>query len=764
MSTLYLNLKVPIPSGSREYKDTNPGANGKIAIVDIHYDVEKRKRIRIGVKADDAGFMHPNDEYFKNHAGEYHEYLESGTVDKKEFPAVRPHELKVGLFAVVLAIALNLQIYAMLLKSHGAKIANAIMDYVCFLIRNKCNSVHLMTCEMYDYVMFTTPLYSDSWYSELYSDSSMLDMNNFFQDMWIIYWVKNGVSEVYLCIDGCNIDCEATGNEDAERGKDKSGQHTTIISFMWAIVGNGKHKGMPLSYVTYNGSQVDCAGIKRLIAKLEGYGLKVKGGILDRGFCTENIMIELPSIGIPFIIMMTEKTGGHQEMVKLHGEKIRNATKYYAGKGRYGTVDRTKVFKTSDLEAYIVLYYDPLKAAFANINLVDKVYNAAEDIIEAIRLGKKYAIPQKYEEYISVISTEKDGKSFLEVKIDHDRLDDQIRTFGFSTIATYDEKTPKEVSEIYDLRESSELAYKYFKTPLGGKTIRVHTSTSAKVKMFPGVIAVTIYNEFQRVCSSVGSNVASILPELDRLTYTLTNGIYVLSDGCKSKTKTLLRKLGITIESLVEMEKDINRRYSATLERNRDYIHTAPWAKKSSTNEELSGALALEKEKNDPAPWDFSVAMLPDTNESIGEQIMHNSDALDEAPSSSKPTNEIEQSPNEAEKVQLTTGKVTKFERQACTRDIVLGELVPEQVNSNIMTSKPKQRGRKKGTKDTKPRKRRTKAELGIPYKVKPRSAKTSRDGKNNGGRPEGAKDSYPRVRRTNAELGKPTKASSRAV
>ena len=85
---------------------------------------------------------------------------------------------------------------------------------------------------MYDQVMFSSPCYSDKFYSKMFHKKELLPRNESFQDQWIKFWVGQGVTEVYLSIDGSNIDCESDGNSDATRGKDKSGSHSTIISFM----------------------------------------------------------------------------------------------------------------------------------------------------------------------------------------------------------------------------------------------------------------------------------------------------------------------------------------------------------------------------------------------------------------------------------------------------------------------------------------------------------------------------------------------------
>lgn len=767
MSKVRMEIEVPIPPGTNQFKDTNPSAAGAINIVMVSRDQGRKQVIRLGRKSNREGFMHPNDEYFRQFGGTYNEYVQNNPLDPKLYlPA--PHAyLSIGLYAIVLIAAERLGLYSMLIQSHGIKVANAAMDYVMFLIRTGCNSVERMTCELSDQVMFCNPLYSDSWYSDLFSRKDQLNCNNLFMDNWIKHWIEKGISEVYISIDGSNIDCESRSNPDAERGKDKSGQHTTILSFMWVVVASGRYKGMPLAYVSYQGSQVDCAGIKVLLARLSGYGLRVVCAVLDRGFCTGPAMNQLQEMKLPYVIMMTSTTGGHQTMVQEHGDEIRSSSAHYIGNMRYGTVDRSKVFKRGETEAFLALVYDPIAAAMLSTKLVNEVYEVCQQArLEAEKTGKEPTIPNKYKEFLRVEESENENKKHYTVRILCDVLDAESKRLGFTTLASSENLSAKEVSETYDVRASSELAYEYLKTPLGGYVIRVHAQVRSQIKMFYSFISVVIYNELQVMCSEAKVKLSSTIPLLDRVQYLLTNGRYVFSENFGPVPRKLLKSVGITGVTLRNFASEINKRYISTadecsiketkLSGSREHIvhSSALLTKSGSIDTDRMGMDAKGSGFKVPAPWNFEVTLkdLEELEKSEGIIATLDNEAME-----AEISEEEDKGCNVISVHDLSRkASASKESKASGERDLAFGELqLKDQIDPSSV-EKQRRRGRPRGSKDKSPRHRRTFEELGKETKRKPQIIVDTIDAspaKGKRGRKPGSKDSYKRTRRTKAQL-----------
>ena len=772
---IHYDTEVPIPLGTKLFKETNPRYTGRTIVVDVHYDHGRQVRKRIGVVSDHEGFMNPNEQYYEYYGGDYLDYTsskddvhdEDDAHDKDEVRdkeiALIQNALSVGLFIMVLCITDKLGIYDLLIQSHGVQFAHALLDYICYLLRYSENSVSKQTCQMSDQILFTNPLYSDSWYSNFFNNKKVLNMNSYFLELWIKQVIASGITDVLLCIDGSNIDCEAVKNEDAERGYDKSGQHTTIISFMWVVVASGKHKGMPIAYITYNGSQVDCAAFSEIAARLSGYGLKVAGFILDRGFCTEPVMKAILGLNIDYIIMMTEKTGGFVTMYENYGDSIKMSFHHLIDGNLFAVSDYVKVFKTYDLNSYIGLYYDPVAATNQSMALMNDVRDTVKDIEKAINEGKKYSIPKRYKDYIIVKKNEETGQDT--VSVDTEKLDKACAKFGFSGIASSANKSAEQISEEYDLRQSSELGFRYFKTPLGAGVARGHNNISATSRMFPAFLGVIIYNEFQHLCKSLNMNASEAITKLDRVQYVSSNRSYVFSNNYGREIRRLLRALGVDDQSLRKYATIVNQRYNGEVNRDTASILTVPYrtgftpdrlVKSESSGEEHGKAswtfsLNSPKENDDSDLSSQEIGISPENATETHQALTEEVDIADDT---SDPP-----SLDERNVILLSSGrKTSKEEREARKIDLQLGDLITikehdeEDDQSAIIRRKP---GRPKGSKDSSPRKRRTNAELGKESKRASRTRNT--DNKNHvrkkPGRPKGSKDSYQRVRRTKKEL-----------
>lgn len=796
MSKIMHDVLVPIPACVKEHKDCNPSVRdtGRINLVYVSGSGEDRQFQRVGVKSDTPGMMHPNQKYFALFGGEYMDRLQEGKVVARERVKQNYPVLKVGIFAVVCAIAIKLGILPILVQTHGINVACAILDYVCFLIACSSNSTRRMTCELYDHVLFTSPVYSDSWYSELFCDRELIVKNNLFQDVWIRSWISKGVEDVYVSVDGTNIDCESEENEDAERGHDKTGEHNPIISFMWVVIASGEYKGIPIAHVAYQGSQPDCTAIHQVVAKLKNYAIETKGSILDRGFCTKIIMRELPNTGLPFTIMMPDRVGGHTQMVNEHGEEIREHPEYYIDKNRYGTVDNVQVFKKEDITACVALIYDPIAAAFQRTDLMSGTYKAKLAVEKALANGIKYEIPKKYAQYLIIgkdtknskngkdDKNEKTGKEIeadnkpTEVTINYEKLSKAMNKIGYSAIASSEDKSAKEISEIYDLREASELAFKYFKTPLGGKRARTHTSVSSRAKIFVGEIAVSIYTDLANTCISLDMDPSDAVLELDKVFYLLSNNIYVFSNNMSLKVRALLQEFGISEDTLREYERIMNKRY----------LNVDQWSRSCTTLEEC---LILVKTLVPSIPeipglssqdvWDFIISPSdqeeqdgncaiatevdsPQGNCAIASEVCgpqddcascYNADVqYTQCPleNSGLITEESDSEPDESAAILLAQEKTTKPEIDSIMRDTIRGELVLTNTVPVLPQESPRKRGRPTGSKDSQPRTRRTNAELGKPTKYPPKKS-APKTGSSKRGRPLGSKDSYKRPSRKNA-------------
>lgn len=692
-----MDMEVPIPPGTKLFRDTNPSAAGATNVVLVLYERGRRKVIRLGRKSAREGFMHPNDAYFMQFGG--------NPAEQRACHFAPRAKLSAGLYAVVLTAAERLGLYGLLVRTLGVEAANAATDCAMALIRTECEWEDQVAFALDDQVTFRNSLGGEPCFSALLSRE---DQSSYaFMDGWIRHWVKEGISDVYLSADGPTAGC----------GLDEEGdKHDATHILLWVIVASGCHRGMPLAYVSYRGAQLDSSGIRVLLAKLSSYGLHVACAVLGSGLCTISTVNGLREAGLPFVMGMPEGSEGHEAMMEHHADEIRISSEYYIGNRRFGVADHRKVFRQGDMEAALALIYEPIPAADRCAELIGEVHKVLQQAnAKAEETGSCPEIPAPYR---SMLCFDADaGEGQCRVSILHGALDAAISRIGYTTLVSSEEMGAREMSEISDMLTPAARACRFLQMS-GGEE---RTPGSTAWERLCALLAEILHHEIELMCSAVDLQVSSFVPLLDTVRYRLSNGSYVFTDRFSPEVGPVLKSLGISKNALRNFGVEISRRYLASLtgRRNGQPEHIVQDAAllTGSGNRSCS-----ENDRTDSGPevsalWNFRVP-LEDRN------------------------GDTEISAGSPE----TDGVASRGE---CTEDPDGGKLLRSGSAHDAAGKEPRKRGRPRGVKDTVPRHRRTFAELGKPTKKTAVGASSS--GKP--GRKPGCRDSYKRTRRTKAEI-----------
>ena len=278
----------------------------------------------------------------------------------------------------------------------------------------------------------------------------------------------------------------------------------------------------------------------------------------------------------------------------------------------------------------------------------------------------------------------------MKVVVDYEKLDKACLLFGFSSIASSKDLSAFQISEIYDMRSSSELAFEYFKTPLGEGVSREHTRTSASVKMFPGFLGVIIYNEFQKICKSRKMDASKTIIQLDRVKYVLSNHSYTFSNNYSRRLENLLETFGMSAESMRKYASVINERYYASTQRDTTSMHNVPY--RDGYNPDLVITPVLSESGVDARLlWNFT--LFKDDDEKKTEDDVQNpcansslidlngqkkdgqsQDKIDDPQDNQK--SDLEE--KESSLVLLSNGRrISTEEKDARKTDLLLGDLIP---------------------------------------------------------------------------------------
>lgn len=304
-----------------------------------------RKRKVIG-RATSETMMHPNELYKYLYPSLWKEYY-----GEMELPE---HELHAGLYALALGIGYKTNLYPILHEVYGPLYGNAIMDYAMYSILERTDTSQLFPDRMAQQVLFSKEVYSDSWFSDLFRKQMTGNANYQFKIRWIKDSVSSGVTKVWLSIDGSNNDCTVSRSDLSEHGNTKSHTNSRIVSYIGAV---SAKDGRPVTYFVNNGGMADCKAFQEIAAFLKSTGIEIEGVIIDRGFCTHDVLQTIKECGCPYIVMLKSDNYGHTQMMAEFADTIRWKVPYVVNnKGMFGIADRKQIFGQYPEEAYITCF------------------------------------------------------------------------------------------------------------------------------------------------------------------------------------------------------------------------------------------------------------------------------------------------------------------------------------------------------------------------------------------------------------------------
>ena len=506
----------------------------------------------------DAGHMHPNDNYKLKYPSQWTDITKQPTLAGNK---------KLGLFAAVHKIVEHDGIYDDLNSVFGEHKTNAILDYAMFMIGAHTNATEQYETFSKDRVLFSHSARSDNWYSDFFSEDIAAADAMKFKNAWALRCKEKGIESAYLCIDGSNNDCESKQVEIAEKGAAKSHKNVDIVSYMYAV---SEKDGTPITFSEYRGGEVDSNGIKEIVTFLTAFGISIKGAIIDKGFCTKGVTDYLEENGIEYVLMLVHGTSGKTEMMKKYASLLRwRVDKYVRGTDYFGVTDTFPIFKKSDHDSYIHLYFDWRNGGERAISLIGKVYDAYDEAETAVEAGKVPKIPSKYDEYLKAVKQRGRGKRYR-IEMDYEKLQTSVDMKGFSAIATSENMSAEEANKKYSKRMNSEVCYKFIKTHLGSDVTRAHKDTGVKSKLFECFLASIIRNEILMASEQVQISTNVALRELSLLEMRLLPGdIYTFIHTENERQKDLLSALGMSTKDLDQIVSNENAYNAGKVERRR---------------------------------------------------------------------------------------------------------------------------------------------------------------------------------------------------
>lgn len=543
---VYRYLEVDIP---KEHVTIEKQKDGKPALIKYvlaaPYDREKGyarpKRSTIGHQIPGSlTKMHPTSQYAEIFPSDW------AMVSKER---VKPAVKNIGMFTALQAINQKTGIKDILDNVYGTDIASAIIDFAMYSIIHHTDDASGFEHKMRNELLFSKTPYNDSWYSRLFEVEMTRELELLFRRRWALQCREDGVESVWLCIDGSNDDCQSKGVDIAEKGHAKSGKNINIVSFTYAVT----EEGVPVTYDVYRGGLVDAKAMQKIIDFLNECGIRIKGVILDRGYCSSSAVKYLVKNQISYVIMVKGNPEGYKKIVKEYSEKIKmNAEYLIPHTYLFGHQEQVKLFKNYDHYDYLTLFFDYRNGSERITTLLKKMYQQMDSAEQSIKQGEEPTIDDSYNDILVVNKETEEDQTVYHLSINTEVLQKAIDEKGLYGIVTSDQMSPEEVHKLYSCRDVSETQYMQTKTQLGYGVIRVHYTQGVRARFSVGFIASVIRHEIEAGSKALDRSVNQMVQELEKIEAQKINDIYTYTHTETIRQKNFFKELGADLKTLVD--------------------------------------------------------------------------------------------------------------------------------------------------------------------------------------------------------------------
>ncbi|MBR1685322.1 MAG: transposase [Clostridia bacterium] len=484
-----------------------------------------------------------------------------------------PDELLVGvgLYALCLGASTSNGLYRILHDAYGPKFANVIMDYSMFSIISRIDVTQVYPERMKSEVVFSDRIYSDASLGHFFKEDMKPEMHDDFKILWLKEWIARGGKKLWVCIDGSNNDCQMEDSRYAEQGENKSHTHKNIVGYIYAV---DSETGEPVTYFVNPGGEVDCQTFQGIITFLTSYKLEIEGVILDRGFCTNDVVQTLKELHLDYVIMVKEAEG-FNTLLDEHGEDIFWNPKYLVDedKGVFGLSKEVKIWKTHPTRGIMNLYFSAWQGCKKGIELLKKVCEAKRLADKACVDGNKPTFEKKVNKFFDV-DEEPDAEGKYHFTVRYDQWMKSLRSQSCFSMLSSKDYGPQKSYQIYQLRMASETQYRILKSQEGFDTTRVHTDNGMLSKYAICFAASILRYSIMSACMKQGVDVNVLLQRTARVSFMRRdNGQYVFVRKSPVDYRKVIGAYGMEMSMFDKFAEDYNHRMTSPIN---SQVHKLP--------------------------------------------------------------------------------------------------------------------------------------------------------------------------------------------
>lgn len=425
------------------------------------------------------------------------------------------------------------------------------MDLAAYSIICESNVAQYYPDYAYNHPVLTPEqkIYSDSTISRFFSEITEDDRVDFLNS-----WNenRNHKEQIYLSYDSTNKNCKSGDIEKAEYGHPKEDVGAPIVNYSLAYDIQNQE---PLLYESYPGSIVDVSQLQYLIEKVQGYGYKNIGFVLDRGYFSKDNLNYMDQCNYDFVIMVKGKAFFVNGLIMNYtGEFETNRSCAIRAFRTYGMTICEKLYSDDTKDRYFHIYHKVSRESAEHAQLENDLQRM-EEMMDKSK-GSDIAFGKKYEHYYELTYHEKDGKRRLyDYKERADVIERELKLCGYFTIVTSKKMTASDALLLYKSRDSSEKLFCSDKSFLGNRSFRVSGNESLESKIFVKFIALIIrskiYTQLRKRMAEMSKKpnymtVPSALREIEKIELIRQpGGNYKLNHAITATQKTILGAFGL---------------------------------------------------------------------------------------------------------------------------------------------------------------------------------------------------------------------------
>lgn len=506
------------------------------------YNVPQRTTIG-KLSADNPTMMYPNPNFEK--------YFPDVVLPEEGSDAIsRSSCIRVGAFMVIKKIIDDYKL-SKHLSGWDDRGRGLLLDLAAYSIICESNAAQYYPDYAYNHPVLTPgqKLYSDSTISRFLSEITEDDRIDFLNS-----WNenRNHKEQIYLSYDSTNKNCKAGDIEKAEYGHPKENVGAPIINYSIAYDVNNQE---PLLYESYPGSIVDVSQLQCVLEKIQGYGYKNIGFILDRGYFSRDNLDYMDKCNYDFVIMVKGKASFVNGLIMEHkGEFETNRSCAIKEYRTYGMTVCGKLYTDDKNDRYFHLYHKVGRESAERTQLENELQRM-EEMMDKSK-GREIDLGKKYEHYYELTYHEKNGKrKFYGYKEREGVIEQELKLCGYFAIVTSKQMTARDALLLYKSRDTSEKLFCSDKSFLGNRTLRVSGNNAVESKIFVEfiglIIRCKIYTQLRKRMAEMSKKpnymtVPAALRELEKIELIRQpGGNYRLDHAITATQKTVLGAFGI---------------------------------------------------------------------------------------------------------------------------------------------------------------------------------------------------------------------------